>query len=315
MTELRNLKVLLIEEHGEDIEIITDVLGAINNASIDLTTILSVSSLENIIQANKFDVILLDPKQNDSSDLTAIETAHSIAYDMPIIILTDIDDEQFSIDAVHHGVQDYLVKSLLDPATLYRSMQYAIERNHLRIKLREEHERSQYLASHDELTDLPNRKLLRDRFEQQLARYARYQQNFAAMFIDLDSFKKINDCYGHVVGDKVLQETAARLEQHLRKTDTIARIGGDEFFILITHLLDIKNIIIVAEKVLGIFEQDFEINGNVFPLYASIGITLIPQDGTDLDTLLHRADQAMYRVKHSGGRGYQLYNPRNVSDT
>ena len=308
----KTLQILLVEKNPEDIERISHILENADNFNMQLTTIMNMSSLDVICKENHFDIMLLDLYVSDSQGLQTIEKAHAIAHDIPIIVLTDLDDEAFSIDAVHHGVQDYLVKSLLDPASLPRSILYAIERNGLRLALRAQQEHAQYLATHDELTALPNRKLFLDRLDQQLARYARYQDGFALMFIDLDHLKQVNDKLGHAIGDKLLQTVAGRLKQVLRKTDTISRMGGDEFVVMITHLLDVNNVLIVADKVLEIFNQEFVIQDKRFPCHASIGIALVPQDGIERDDLLNKADQAMYRVKHSGGRGYQLYNPQSL---
>jgi len=159
-------------------------------------------------------------------------------------------------------------------------------------------ERMQYKASHDELTNLPNRYLFNDRLERVIALSARDKKQFAVLLLDLDRFKEINDTLGHGVGDDVLRIVSVRMHESLRESDTVARIGGDEFsFILygVGQILAEK----MARKIIDILEPKFEVDNHLLKIGASIGISIYPEDGEDADLLMRRADVAMYNAKHN----------------
>ena len=162
------------------------------------------------------------------------------------------------------------------------------------------------LATKDALTTLPNRLYFKDQLERLLAHSQREPQQFALLFIDLDNFKSINDSLGHAAGDEVLQQTAKRLRECVRETDTVARIGGDEFTIILPQIRSARGPEVVAGQVLKALSAPFTVAGNEHFLNASIGIALHPADGASADSLLRNADTAMYRAKESG-RGCYVY--------
>lgn len=170
---------------------------------------------------------------------------------------------------------------------------------------REQHIR--HLAQYDFLTNLPNRALLLDRLQQELVSAQRHQKQFAVMFIDLDNFKPINDRYGHAVGDALLCEVACRLKAHVRANDTVARQGGDEFIILITDLEDTEQMQQLADKLRAIIAQPYSLQGHEVAITLSIGVAIYPEHGTDIDTLIHNADSAMYRAKANGRNGLECH--------
>ncbi|MGH6944960.1 MAG: putative bifunctional diguanylate cyclase/phosphodiesterase, partial [Geminicoccaceae bacterium] len=158
-----------------------------------------------------------------------------------------------------------------------------------------------HLAQHDPLTDLPNRLLFHDRLGQGMARCRREGSLMAVMLVDLDKFKEINDALGHRIGDRALVDVAKRLRAELRDTDTVARIGGDEFALILPGLPDLEAAATVARKVLARLDRPFQTDGRSFQLRASIGITLFPDDGDGAEQLLQNADLAMYSAKAEGG--------------
>ncbi len=166
-------------------------------------------------------------------------------------------------------------------------------------KRAEEHLRQQ--ALHDQLTGLPNRNLILDRLEQLIARSKRGGQRVAVLFIDLDDFKKINDSLGHEAGDRLLLDVAERLQKGLRKSDSVGRLGGDEFIVLIPDLQRSRMVVDMANKLLGALQQPFVIDDREMRISASIGIAVFPEDGESPSELLRKADMAMYQVK-AGGR-------------
>jgi diguanylate cyclase (GGDEF)-like protein/PAS domain S-box-containing protein len=161
--------------------------------------------------------------------------------------------------------------------------------------------RLEYLAMHDELTGLPNRQLFNDRLVLALERARRERQGMlAVMLLDLDNFKEVNDTYGHAYGDQLLRIVAQRLQSCLRKSDTAARMGGDEFTIILEEVSGRESCILVAQKVLDALSDPMEIEGIVLHITASLGISLYPTDSEDVVTLLRQADIAMYRAKIRG---------------
>lgn len=167
-------------------------------------------------------------------------------------------------------------------------------------------EKMRFMAGHDDLTQLPNRSLLIERLQTALHQHARHNEMLALMFIDLDGFKQVNDQYGHDVGDEMLVKLSAILSHCVRKTDTVARFGGDEFVILLTGLVDKDDAAIVAEKILLYLQEPLALSVCQASVGASIGIAIYPHDGTDAATLLKSADKLMYQVKQQGKSQYRF---------
>ena len=172
-------------------------------------------------------------------------------------------------------------------------------------KAREEAVR--FLAYHDSLTGLPNRRLLDDRLAQAIHLAQRRDRKLAVMLIDLDDFKQVNDSLGHRAGDAVLREVAQRLALCVRKADTLARHGGDEFVVVISDVQADSDCKLVAEKALRSLAAEFQLEDRALSLGASIGISLFPTDAGDGDALLRNADAAMYRAKQLGRNQYRFY--------
>mgnify|MGYP006279784441 CR=1 FL=1 len=167
--------------------------------------------------------------------------------------------------------------------------------------------RLDHLAHHDSLTGLPNRLLLNDRIATAIRRSRRYDQRVALVFVDLDRFKHVNDSLGHAVGDRLLGEAARRFLGCVRDTDTVARIGGDEFALLLEDIDDDGDCVVVAEKVVGAFGLPFRLGDYEVFASASVGIAVYPDGGGDADMLLRNADAAMYSAKRQGGDTYAFY--------
>lgn len=169
-------------------------------------------------------------------------------------------------------------------------------------------EKLRYNAIHDYLTELPNRLLFFDRLNLALAQAQRDSHKLAVLMLDLDEFKKVNDSWGHNIGDKVLQGVAYRLIHMFRKGDTIARFGGDEFVLLLPEIPHADVARNVAERVILSFQKPFEFDGLKISITASIGITLFPEDAEDMDMLIRNADIAMYKAKEEGRNRFHLYS-------
>ena len=164
-----------------------------------------------------------------------------------------------------------------------------------------------HLAQHDPLTDLPNRVLFNDRLSQAISLAERQNKQLAVMFVDLDHFKKINDSLGHDVGDKLLQSVAMRLKACIRRSDTISRLGGDEFVVLLSQVEHAEDAAISARKTLRALMAPHVIDGKSLEISVSIGVSTYPSDGQDAESLLNRADNAMYEAKQGGRNNYQFF--------
>jgi diguanylate cyclase (GGDEF)-like protein/PAS domain S-box-containing protein len=168
-------------------------------------------------------------------------------------------------------------------------------------------QRIAHMAHHDALTGLPNRVLLRDRIQQAIAQAHRNAKELAVLFLDLDRFKTINDSLGHQLGDRLLQSVASRILVCVREGDTVARVGGDEFVIVIPGIESAADASSVASKILEVLATAFHLNGSDLHVSASIGISLYPSDGADAETLMRNADTAMYHAKDSGRGNFQFF--------
>jgi diguanylate cyclase (GGDEF)-like protein/PAS domain S-box-containing protein len=168
-------------------------------------------------------------------------------------------------------------------------------------------DRVQYLAYYDALTGLPNRTLLRDRLTKALADARRQKYKIALLFLDLDGFKDINDSLGHAVGDLFLQEVAVRLKRYAREQDTVARLGGDEFLIMLTHVEDVSDAAVAAERFMGAMSGEVEVEGHHINVSCSVGISIFPEHSADEETLIRNADAAMYSAKTSGRHHFRFF--------
>jgi diguanylate cyclase (GGDEF)-like protein/PAS domain S-box-containing protein len=171
----------------------------------------------------------------------------------------------------------------------------AIERRTMRSEL-------EYMAQHDPLTDLPNRTLFLDRLANALSRATREQAHLAILYLDLDDFKQVNDTYGHIVGDQLLQEVARRLTDSVRGSDTVGRLGGDEFVVLIEKLTEPEHVGIVEDNIRAALAAPYDLDDQILMVVPSIGVAIYPENGSDEDALIKFADDGMYRSKQSTAR-------------
>ncbi|MEO8627654.1 MAG: EAL domain-containing protein [Betaproteobacteria bacterium] len=205
-----------------------------------------------------------------------------------------------------------LVDLLLEMAT---SISFALDATDRERQRRQAEERLAFLAQYDVLTGLPNRKVLRDRLSHAIARARRNNAMVGVMFFDLDRFKQINDTLGHGAGDRVLQTIALRLREQMREVDTISRLGGDEFTLIVEGIEDAAQLVPVAEKIRTTVATPVKLDGREIFVSTSIGVTIYPRDGDDGEELIAKADIAMYRAKHEGRNNYQFYAPEMAALT
>ncbi len=239
----------------------------------------------------------------------------------PIVIISAHKDPTLIKEANKAGVGAYLIKpSNLDE--IERTIAIAMTRfndlmevRRLNKELQNEISRRvksekiiKFMATHDPLTSLPNRWLFNDRMNQEIAHAKRNQQKLGVIFLDLDHFKKVNDTLGHKAGDQLLKIIGQRLTSLLRKSDTVARISGDEFVILLPRMTTQLNATEIVQKILTTVSEPLTINEQAVQITSSIGIAIYPHDGEKANELIKNADSAMYYVKKHGRNNYHYYN-------
>jgi diguanylate cyclase (GGDEF)-like protein len=292
-------KVLLIEDNPGDARLIQAMIEEEEGAPFQLHFADRLALGLEHLSASETALVLLDLSLPDSFGLETFTKVYTHSPTVPIIVLTGNDDQKVALSAVKGGAQDYLVKGRLDRELLLRSMHYSIERKRYQVQL--EHQ-----ANYDALTGLPNRNLLHDRLKQ--AVYAqRNPRNIAVVFMDLDHFKFVNDSLGHSVGDKLLKAMGERLRGTLREGDTVGRVGGDEFVLILADQNNEEVIFRAMQRISAKVAEPITVEGKELYVTCSAGISLYPQDGPDVDTLLKNADAAMYRAKEHGRSNFQFY--------
>ncbi|MCP4631727.1 MAG: EAL domain-containing protein [candidate division Zixibacteria bacterium] len=308
-----NFKILLIEDNTNDAIHLQELLAeaAIYNSYIshyELNRANRLSTGLAMLEYINANILFLDLNLPDSRGMNTLKRAKREAPGIPIIVLTNRDDEKRAIKALQFGAQDYLVKGQLNSSILARTMRNAVERERMIRDLEMARKLEQYLAYHDTLTNLPNRALFYDRLKQAIAHAKRFKKEVAVLFLDLDGFKRINDSLGHSKGDMLLQVVSQKLKTSVRESDTIARLGGDEFTVILGSIDGIQDAKYVAGKILSIISEPTSIAGNEVHISASLGICLYPSQAKDIETLVKNADHAMYGAKQSGKNKYQIYN-------
>jgi diguanylate cyclase (GGDEF)-like protein len=294
------IKVLLVEDNDVDAELTQDLLSEWSMEEFQITRVKTLAEGFSFLSRERFDAVLLDLSLPDTFGLPTVRQVHAMNPTIPVVVLSGVTDQSLALQAVQQGAQDYLVKGQGHPELLARAIRYAIER-----KRAEEH--LTHLAQYDHLTGLVNRSLFRDRLVQAMARSKRLHQPIGLMLLDLDRFKTVNDTFGHDMGDELLKAVTERLKVCVREVDTVARMGGDEFTIILEGVSSEQNILVVAKRITESIAAPFELKGHHISVGISIGITIYPHDDHPIDELLKHADTAMYRAKQQGGSAFHLH--------
>ena len=277
------------------------MLAAISPSRYQLTWCSDLNYAMEAMLSQLHDIILLDYLPADGQRLLASATHQGCKA--PIIVMTDRMDAELDQAAIKAGAADYLIKDQVDRRVLERAIRYALDRKAGERKLAQ-------LAHYDALSGMPNRVLFRDRLEGAIQRAERGNHAVALLFLDFDGFKKVNDSYGHAVGDRLIAIIAQRLAACMRKTDSVARLGGDEFTVVLEDLHSIADIVNVVRKILHTIARPFPVAGNQILLGCSIGIAQYPEAGKSVDALLNNADMAMYQAKRVPGSAYRFYTEK-----
>lgn len=290
----QTIKILFIDrEHGEYL-LIADILSQVRHVHYDLTWCNQLDAALPKILSQDYDLVLLDYYWGDQTARDLLNAARVQACQTPIVVMTDEMETEVDREAIRAGASDYMIKDQIDAQLLERTLRYAIERKQTELHLAR-------LAHYDPLTDIPNRILFRDRLEHAIRLAERDNTGFTLMFIDLNGFKQVNDTFGHDAGDALIRICAERLNESMRRSDSVARMGGDEFTLLLQNIENQTDIAHIAEKVIESISQPAQINGYEVVVGCSIGIAIYPHAGMDADTLLKNADMAMYKAKQEEG--------------
>jgi diguanylate cyclase (GGDEF)-like protein len=297
--EPETVRILLVEDHPGDERLIRLALSEDPHRQFEVTSARTLDGGLELAQTLAFDAILLDLQLPDSSGLGSVKTFALAVPSIPILVITGLDDDSLAIQVSEHGAQAFIIKGSDQPLVLSRAIRCAMARKRFEGLLAEQ-------AYFDSLTGLANRGLFHDRLRQALARATRTDKRIAVVFVDLDNFKAVNDTFGHKVGDEVLRAIADSVRAAVRQTDTVARMGGDEFTVLVEPLNEAEDAVTIAHKILSAVHVAIKLPCVRVQLTASIGVVLFPDHARNAESLVESADRAMFFAKRRGGNRIQF---------
>jgi diguanylate cyclase (GGDEF)-like protein len=297
------MRVLLVEDDANDAAFLKACLRRQNANAVELDRVASMADAIATLKENQFDVVLLDLNLPDSTGQDSVHGIKGADSNVPIVVLSGEGDEDFAIEILNRGVQDYLVKWEGDGRTILRAIRYAIER-------KRSEERLSFLAQYDPLTQIPNRRHFQDQLERASTRARRGNKKIGVLFFDLDRFKTVNDTLGHQTGDALLGMVVERLKNCVRSGDLLARLGGDEFAIMLEDVEGPLALEGAAKNILAAFKEPFDVGPRQVSITASVGITIYPNDTNDPMALLNNADMAMYRAKDRGRNNFKFFTQK-----
>ena len=293
------INILLVEDNPSDAFLLESLLGDGGEAEYKTRCVTMQSAAMAALNEQAFDVCLLDLTLPDASGFSALIDIQEKAPQLPVLILTSVNDTALAKNAVGRGAQDYLLKDEMEIAGLSRAIDYAMERKRIEKNLFQR-------ANGDALTGLANRDAFVSRLALALARAERSGTGVAMLFIDLDRFKPINDMHGHEAGDEALKTVAFRIKSALRSYDMPARFGGDEFAVLLEGMHSPRDAANIAQKIGTALCAPMPYRSHSLDVAASIGVAFCDRPIT-ADEFIAHADTAMYHAKKEGGNVYRFY--------
>jgi len=301
--DIRKAKILIVDDQESNIHLLERILATAHYTSI--ASAMDPHKVYELHRQNHYDLILLDLKMPGMDGFQVLEVLKEIEMDGYLSVLVVTADSECKLRALQSGAQDFVSKPFDVAEVLARV------RNLLEVRLLHQEARSyakvqEFMALHDPLTGLANRRLLAERVSQAIIHAKRNSGIMAVVYLDLDGFKEINNTLGHDSGDLLLKLVAARLVAAVRQEDTVARLGGDEFVIAMPHINNIDGAARAAEKIIKALSQPYRIQGNDVTVTASAGIGLYPANGEDVKTLLKNADIALLDAKQAKKNTYRI---------
>jgi len=301
------LRVLALDAPGPAGRLLEGVRGGGHPPGLRVEFCTSAAALLQRFWRAGAEAALVPVASGDEGSLAALRQLRLHARSLALVAVRDPADGAIVAEATRRGAGAVLLPSELEAGELARCVRHAVERHRMLCELEEARERERHLATHDPVTELPNRLLFSDRLGQAVAAARRRGDRLAVLVMDLDEFKAVNDTLGHAAGDRLLAELGARLVSCIRRSDTAARLGGDEFGVLITHLRDETAAARVAEKIVAELARPIDLDGREYVASVAIGIALHPRDGSTPEDLIKNADAAMFNAKESGGGRYVFF--------
>jgi two-component system, cell cycle response regulator len=308
--DIRNAKILVVDDCADNVDLLVEILHMEGYTCVSSS--MDSSQVCTLHAKNGYDLILLDMHMPGLNGLEVMEGLKKIEKDAYLPVLAITGDRSYKIAALEAGARDFISKpyDLLEFKMRIRNM---LEVRLLYKTVAEQSRLQKEMALHDPLTGLPNRRLLADRIEKAMQHVGRNHQMMAVMYMDIDGFKEVNDRHGHQCGDELLKQVANRLRGATRREDTVARIGGDEFIILLPDVACADDVAHPASKVLRSLATTFDIDGLPVRVTASIGVAFYPDDAEDAESLIARADNALYEAKRSGKNQYYFTDGHTLS--
>ena len=294
------IKVLLVEDNVVDANLAKGMLAEAGTSEVQVTHVDRLSGALRCLAREKYDAILLNLSLLDTHGVETFTQVQAAIPRVPIVFMSRSGDPSLALTAIRHGAQDYLSKDLWTGEMLLRSIRFAIERKRGEQGL-------SYLAQYDQVTDLANRALFRDRVVQALARAKRKQQGIGLMVLGLDGFREIKENLGQGKSEALLKAVAGRIKSCLREVDTAGRLERDEFTVLLEGVNGERDVTLVAQRILEAIARPVELEGSGTSVTASIGITLYPSDDHPADDLLKHAATAMRKAEDQEGNRFQVY--------
>ena len=301
--DLLDAKILVVDDSVDNVDLLLAMLDQEGYSNVSSTT----SPLEVVAlhRANHYDLILLDIQMPVMDGFKVMDELRALERDAWLPVLAITAQPGYKNRALEAGAKDFISKPF-DFIEVTQRIRNMLEVRLLYNRATRTSEALHRLALHDPLTGLPNRRLLEDRIGTAIEHARRNRSHVAIMYIDLDGFKKVNDTWGHDYGDQLLQMVSDRLVAASRGEDTVARIGGDEFMVVLGELNHPEDIHVPAKKLVAAVAQPYQIKGREITVTTSIGISIYPFDAATVDGLITASDQALYEAKRSGKNRYHV---------
>lgn len=307
-TDIRSAKILIVDDQESNIQLLENVLATANYTSV--TSAMDPHKVCDLHRQNHYDLILLDLKMPGMDGFQVLEALREIETDGYLSVLVVTANPNYKLRALQSGAKDFVSKPF-DVAEVLARVHNLLEVRLLHQKARHYAKTQEFMALHDPLTGLANRRLLVERVSHAIIHAKRNNGIMAVVYLDLDGFKEINNKLGHDGGDLLLKLVAARLVATIRQEDTVARLGGDEFVIAMPYITNGDGVALAAEKIIKALSQPYSIQGRNVSVTASAGIGLYPRNGEDVKTLLKNADIALLDAKHASKNTYRISERTN----
>jgi diguanylate cyclase (GGDEF)-like protein len=301
------IRLILIEGRNSDQPLLRDI----DEPGIEIMRVAEAAQALVALEDREFDILVVD---GDGAADPVVEHLLAIQRRRPymaIVVALDPNQEYLSVELARIGLSDYVIKGTLTDLMMLRWLEKSIEHHRLRAELDRAREEARRSSLHDPVTGLANRALFHDSLNQAISMAKRYEHGLAVLYTDLDAFKGVNSSHGHAVGDGLLRIVGERVRASVRDSDMVARIGGDDFAILLRNIKSPEDAGPVASCVLSELSKPVSFVDSELAVTASIGVSYFPSDGISAKELLQHAELAMYTAKGSGRNTFQFFSSGN----